>query len=71
MSRIPGSTRVNGAALEQIMRDVLLGIREFTEEACAGCSVAGMEIEAVEAGSSGESSTRENVIPFARQRKSA
>ena len=53
------------------MHDVLLGMCQFTVDTCAGCSAAGMEIEAVEAGSNCEATTPGNVIPFAGQRKSA
>jgi hypothetical protein len=40
--------RIDGAALESIMQDVLQGIQEFTSEACLAGDTAGMEILAVE-----------------------
>ena len=40
--------RIDGAALESIMQDVLQGIREFTSEACLCGDTTGMEILAVE-----------------------
>jgi hypothetical protein len=42
------SKRINGAALEMIMRDVLDGMFDFTHQACRGSETAGMEILAVE-----------------------
>jgi hypothetical protein len=71
MTRTAGSTRIHGAALELIMRDVLHGMRQFTEDACSGSSAAGMEIDAVEAPGSSGPAAGENVIPFDKHRKSA
>jgi len=42
------SKRINGTALEMIMRDVLHGMHGFTSEACRGSETASMEILAVE-----------------------
>jgi hypothetical protein len=42
------SKRINGAALEMIMRDVLDGMFDFTHQACRGSETAKMEIIAVE-----------------------
>jgi hypothetical protein len=42
------SKKINGAALEMIMHDVLKGMAEFTHDTCAGCDTANMEIVAVE-----------------------
>jgi hypothetical protein len=42
------SKRINGAALEMIMRDVLDGMFDFTHQACRGSEIARMEIIAVE-----------------------
>lgn len=42
------SQRINGAALEMIMQDVLHGMHEFTSEVCSGSETATMEIIAVE-----------------------
>ena len=42
------SKRINGAALEMIMRDVLDGMFDFTQQACRGSETAKMEIIAVE-----------------------
>ena len=36
--------RINGNALELIMRDVLEGMQEFTRESCATSSTDGLEI---------------------------
>jgi hypothetical protein len=41
--------RINGAALESIMQDVLSGLEEFTRDVCCGCDAAGLEILGVEA----------------------
>jgi hypothetical protein len=71
MSREPGNTRINGTALELIMRDVLQGMRQFTEDACSGCSAAGMEINAVEAAGTTGVNAQGNVIQLAKHRKSA
>ncbi len=42
------SKRINGVALEMIMRDVLDGMFDFTYQACRGSETAKMEILAVE-----------------------
>ena len=42
------SKRINGAALEMIMRDVLHGMHGFTNEVCRGSEMGRMEIIAVE-----------------------
>jgi len=42
------SRRINGAALEMIMRDVLDGMFDFTHQACCSGETAKMEILAVE-----------------------
>jgi hypothetical protein len=57
------SKRINGAALEMIMHDVLHGIHGFTSEVCSGSEAGKMEIIAVE---EAEKSPREKarVIPF-------
>lgn len=57
------SKRINGAALEMIMRDVLHGMQGFTTEVCSGSEAGRMEILAVE---EAENSVQENaiVIPF-------
>ena len=54
--------RINGAALEMIMRDVMQGMLGFTHEACRGSETAKMEILAVE---EAENTTRHSatVIP--------
>ncbi len=48
MQNKPDSKRINGAALEMIMRDVLDGMFDFTRQACCGSKTAKMEILAVE-----------------------
>lgn len=57
------SKRINGAALEMIMHDVLHGIHGFTSEVCSGSEAGKMEIIAVE---EAEKNPREKarVIPF-------
>jgi len=40
--------RINGAALEMIMRDVLDGMFDFTRRTCCGSETGKMEIIAVE-----------------------
>jgi hypothetical protein len=57
------SKRINGAALEMIMRDVLHGMDGFTNEVCSGSEMGRMEIIAVE---EAENSSQEKatVIPF-------
>jgi len=55
--------RINGAALETIMQDVLRGMQEFTRDTCSGCSAANLEILGVE--KAGDTSTRTaDVLPF-------
>lgn len=62
--------RINGAALEMIMRDVLDGMTGFTHEACSGSETGCMEILAVEEAVN-TAQERTNVIPFpCRTRKS-
>ena len=57
------SKRINGAALEMIMRDVLHGMQGFTTEVCSGSETGRMEILAVE---EAENTVQEKatVIPF-------
>jgi hypothetical protein len=57
------SKRINGAALEMIMHDVLHGINGFTNEVCSGSETGKMEIIAVE---EADNNVREKatVIPF-------
>jgi hypothetical protein len=57
------SKRINGAALEMIMRDVLHGMQSFTTDACSGSETGRMDILAVE---DAENSIQEKaaVIPF-------
>ena len=40
--------RINGAALEMIMHDVLRGMQDFTRDACCGCNASSLEILGVE-----------------------
>ena len=59
------SKRINGAALELIMRDVLDGMFDFTHQACCGCETAKMEIIAVEKDVNSTASKQPaTVIPF-------
>jgi hypothetical protein len=59
------SKRINGAALELIMRDVLDGMFDFTNQTCCGCETAKMEIIAVEKDiDSSTSKQPATVIPF-------
>ena len=55
--------RINGDALEMIMRDVMQGMLGFTHETCRGSETATMEILAVE---EAENSAQHSatVIPF-------
>ena len=55
--------RINGAALEMIMRDVLDGMTGFTRGACSGSETGRMEILAVEEAVN-STADRSNVIPF-------
>ena len=57
------SKRINGVALEMIMRDVLDGMQGFTSDVCSGSEAGRMEILAIE---EAENSALENatVIPF-------
>jgi hypothetical protein len=57
------SQRINGSALEMIMKDVMQGIHEFTSETCCGSDAAPMEIIAVEAADCCCTHTA-NIIPF-------
>jgi hypothetical protein len=61
--------RINGAALESIMQDVLRGLQDFTRDACRGCDAAGLEILGVE--DAGDSAKRPaDVVPFTAARTS-
>ena len=55
--------RINGAALEMIMRDVLDGMSGFTCGACCGSDTGRMEILAVEEAVN-TTQDSSNVIPF-------
>lgn len=57
------SKRINGAALEMIMRDVLHGMHGFTNEVCRGSEMGRMEIIAVEEAENNATS-KATVIPF-------
>ncbi|MGB5539402.1 MAG: hypothetical protein WBO37_04890 [Gammaproteobacteria bacterium] len=55
--------RINGAALELIMQDVLSGMQDFTRDACCGCPATGLEILGVE--DAGNAAVRTaQVLPF-------
>jgi len=59
------SKRINGAALEMIMRDVLDGMFDFTHQACCGSETGKMEIIAVEkAENTSAAKEPATVIPF-------
>ena len=59
------SKRINGAALEMIMRDVLDGMFDFTHQACRGSETAKMEIIAVEKPvNSSDTAPPANIIQF-------
>jgi len=59
------SKRINGAALEMIMRDVLDGMFDFTHQTCCGCETGNMEIIAVEKSVNGSIPKQPaSVIPF-------
>ncbi|HUT40840.1 MAG TPA: hypothetical protein VM011_05800 [Gammaproteobacteria bacterium] len=55
--------RINGAALEIIMQDVLRGIQDFTRDACCGCHATSLEILGVEDAGNAAVRTAE-VLPF-------
>lgn len=57
------SKKINGAALEMIMRDVMQGMLGFTHESCRGSETAKMEILAVEEAENTAQRTA-TVIPF-------
>jgi hypothetical protein len=63
--------QIKGVALESIMRDVLHGMTLYTEEACSGCSAAGLEIHAIEAPTRSQHLSMNNVLPFKNPRKTA
>ncbi len=56
--------KINGAALEMIMHDVLNGMVEFTHVICAGSDAANMEIVTVE-----DQCEPSNILPFPRTDK--
>jgi len=60
--------RINGNALEMIMRDVMHGMVGFTHETCRGSETAKMEILAVEEAENNLHHL-ENIIPFPGARK--
>jgi len=55
--------RIDGAALEMIMRDVLDGMTGFTHEACSASETGRMEILAIEEAVN-TAPEQTNVIPF-------
>jgi len=57
------SKRINGAALEMIMRDVMQGMLCFTHETCRDSESGKMDILAVEEAENTVSQTA-TVIPF-------
>ena len=57
------SKRINGTALEMIMRDVMHGMKGFTSEVCCGSEAASMEILAIEKPANTDQ-TEAVVIPF-------
>jgi hypothetical protein len=61
--------RINGEALEQIMQDVLQGMMQFTEDTCAGCNAAGLEIQSVEPPGNCQTPPANNIVPFAHPGK--
>jgi hypothetical protein len=62
--------RINGAALEQIMQDVLQGMARFTEDSCQDSCTRNLEIHSVLQDYRNDLSMK-NVIPFERPKKSA
>lgn len=57
------NTRINGAALESIMQDVLRGMQDFTCDACCSSDASGLEILSVE--DPGDAARREaEILPF-------
>ena len=68
MHNKPKDKKINGAALEMIMYDVLKGMMEFTHDTCAGCDAANMEIVAVEKAPDTPRGAS-NILPFARRGK--
>jgi hypothetical protein len=63
--------QIKGAALELIMRDVLQGMTQYTEEVCAGCNATDLEIHAIEAVGKGRLMSMNNILPFQRPGKTA
>ncbi len=57
--------RINGCALELIMRDVLDGMREFTHEACSTSQTGAMDILGVHRATKAHRPTA-CIIPFPR-----
>jgi hypothetical protein len=57
------SKRINGAALEMIMRDVLQGMCGFTTEVCSGSETGRMDIVAVEEAEN-NAQEKATIIPF-------
>ncbi len=60
--------RINGSALEQIMRDVLNGMQDVTRRAGAGCETGKLEILGVDRDTSVYDRPA-NIIPFPGKRK--
>ena len=59
--------RINGNALELIMRDVMHGMLGFTHETCRGSETATMDIISVEEAENNEQQPPANVIPFPKK----
>jgi hypothetical protein len=60
--------RINGAALEMIMQDVLNGMQSFTRDTCASCARGTLDIVAVERPDQ-QPPTSAEIIPFRKPGK--
>jgi hypothetical protein len=56
--------RINGCALELIMRDVLDGMCDFTQEACTGSQAEGMDILGIDKAAKSQRRPTARIIPF-------
>ena len=60
--------RINGQALESIMRDVLEGMQEYTCDVCAGSVAGEMTVLSVERPDCQQSASA-RIIPFPARRR--
>ncbi len=70
MGKSMKAKKINNSALEMIMRDVLYGMADFTQEASCGSQLDSLEIVAVES-PYGQGQATARILPFPAVRKAS